>query len=411
MSKNTIVLATIFIFSLLNLSSKPQIEDERYPESLLRETIYYLKEGDFKTANEKLQQLKIGIKDEKKLPIDEMFPTISFPIKISDALSIIESEIKIGIETKTKEVPFAFVTSSWNPEFFKANQEIFLNALQRFENLNFVPDAFVVDLIGNEKKIVINFSSTPLYSSPINTVVNIRRNDQLKKQIYFIPDLSYLSEALSLFSKRELKCKAISIIHPKDRKDTAEKIKEVAWAFGISAPLNIQYEGIDLIPFFREKGNQMLKKKVSDQEIFSAISREFENIKCILILDNPRNSATIIPQFRFIGASDLYFLGFFWYKMKDIIEKRYFERIFYVDIVDEKISERTKVYISELKKLSDLLLITPNVKSEKIEIDGEIGKISISPGNYVTRPVFIFRLGENIQKVFEYYKDEPAITE
>lgn len=389
----------IIAIALMNLSAKDNKGDT---ESLLNEAIKYLKEGKFEEAEEKISELK----NEPALKLER----ISFPIETSEVINLLEKEIKMLKDLSVSKVPYSFVTSL-NPNFLKDNQDIFFYALQEFGSFNFIPDAFITE-IKDGKKILINFSSTPMHSNLKNIVINIRRNEITKKQIYFIPDLSYLSESVFIFLKKKINCQATSIVYPKDRRELAEKIKNVGWAFGISSPLNIEYEGIDLIPLFREKGLELLKRKPKDnQEIFSKLSEYLDNIGCIIILDTPRNAAAIIPQFRFIGAKNLKFIGFFWSKIKDIIEKRYYDRIFYVDIIDESVSDRAKVYISELKKLSDFLLSAQPMKAEKLEFQGEFGKILVVPGKYTTRPVFIFKVGETNEKIFEYYKDEPVFTE
>lgn len=388
----------IIIFAIALISAK----DKQNIESLLNEAIKYLKEGKINESEEKINEIKNN-------PLTEL-ERISFPIETSDVINLLEKEIKMLKDLSLSKVPYSFVLPL-NPNFFKDNQDIFSYAIQEFGSFNFIPDAFITE-IKDGKKILINFSSTPIYSNLKNTVINIRRNETTKRQLYFIPDLSYLSESVFIFLKKKINCQTTSIIYPKDRRDLAEKIKNIGWAFGISAPLNVEYEGIDLIPFFKEKGLELLKRKPKDnQEIFSKLSEYFDNIGCIIILDTPRNAAAIIPQFRFIGAKNLKFIGFFWSKIKDIIEKRYYDRIFYVDIIDENISDRTKVYISELKKISDFLISFQPVNAEKIELQGEFGKILFVPGKYTTRSVFIFKVGETTEKAFEYYKDEPVFTE
>lgn len=403
----TALLAVVSLLMGFSFLSNDEMEDT-YDE-MLSSVISHIEAGDFEKAAEKLKRLKESLKD--KTNIEELFQKINFPLKIEEVLDILEHEINICKDTSISSTPSSFVLS-WSIDFFRSNQDIFSNLIQFYESFNFVPDVLIKEVVTAKRKVIVNFSQVPIYSSPNNIILNIRRNEIFKDQLYFLPELSYMAEALFTFIKNELKCSAVSILYPKDKKESAAKIKEVGWSFGISAPLIVDYEGIDLIPFFREKGEKMFKSKANEQEIFSKLSEHFENIRCVVILDNPRNSATIIPQFRFIGAKNLYFIGFYWHKIKDIIEKRYYGKIFYADIVDEETTDRMRTYISELKNITEFFLKTPNMSAEKIEFTGDSGKIVITFKKHTTRSVFIFRIeAEGVEKVLEYFRDEPVIKD
>lgn len=401
-----IVLSLVGIF-LINLSLR--VPEENY-ELLLKQIIEHTKRYEFSLAEKKLEELKEYMEELTSEDIKNAFPTIYFPLEITGVIRILEDEIKLAKEIRKSDIPYSFLLP-WSEDFYRKNRDVFLYSLENFEKFNFVPDAFIPHM-WDGRKVFLNFSQSPILSGYINPVVNFVKNDFVKDQIYFLPEITYISEALFLFAKRKLECSGVSIIYPKDKREIANKLKDIAWAFGISSPINIEYEGIDLIPFFLSKGMEILKiKKIKDREdekkIFSKLSDYFESLTCVLILDSPRNSAAIIPQFRFIGARNLYFLGFFWEEIKDIVERNYFDRIFYADIF--KGENKMRIYISELKSISDFVISAEKPISERIVFEGATGKISIFPGKYTTRTVFIFKVGKKLEKVFEYYKEEPAV--
>lgn len=403
----TVLLYVAILVLGLSGGGKNDSEDETTKdESLLKEIISDLKDGRIDSAEKKMKILRNRTKTTDP---SELFPTMSFPVSHTEVVDMLEREIRLLSEAPIAEVPFTLVFP-WGADFFKTNQDSFRHALEIFEEFNFIPESLSTDVIREKKKVIINFSPTPVYGTPMNTVINYRRNSLAEDQMYFLPELSYMAEALFLFIKRELRCRSVAVLHPKERVSSASKMKNVGWMFGISVPIMIEYEGLDMIPFFREKGRQILKSK-NDQEVLSGMSKIFENIRCVIILDGPRNSAAIIPQFRFIGSKELIFIGFFWYRIKDIVDRTYYGSIFYADTVDEGNVDRLRTYMHELKRLSELLWNEPQMRAGKIELQYDNVKISVLPGRHTTRTIFVFRVGREVEKVFEYFKDEPAVQD
>ncbi len=241
--------------------------------------------------------------------------------------------------------------------------------------------------------------------------------EELTKHFFFLPGFRSLSEAIIRFAKEKFKCDFV-VTYPEGREEMKDVFGDVAYLFGVSIPLEIKYAGIDITPFVKKHGIKMLGlderkdwKKIKGMDVFefyAPVSRVVEEAGCVFIADTSKNSAAIIPQFRFIGAKNVVFFGFMWYKIKRYLEEMYYDRVFYADIMTPEM-DRLKVYISDMKKIGEFLINAGQILqlAKHVDIKGEKGKMIILPNGTVIHEIFIFQVGDEIKKVFNFIPEVP----
>jgi hypothetical protein len=390
-------------------------------EKLLLSAISDMKKGKLYEAKEKFDELKREIdklkeNGEKTIDILKLaFPQLSKKYNIAEIMEEVEKELLsfskkeekrksyFSKGEKVKKI-FVFPSSDGKSEFF----ESFENYIQdEFEEYFVFFDSYIdYDLINN-RSIIINFADRKKiniansgsflidFSSPTSiTEENI---------IYFLPHFSHFAWTINLFIKNEVKCSPI-ILYREDVENMKKIFYEVSYAAGVSIPYDIKYSGIDVIPFIRKKFEVHARKegKKSEREILEFAAEKIQKSGCIIILDNSKNSSAIIPQIRFIGAKDIKFFGIMWHRIKDYLEKRYYNTTFYADIVPPG-ENRQKIYISDLQKITEILSAIGDMFkfSKQTEIKGMAGKIVLTPKGIVIRGIKIFQVGEDIKPVFE----------
>ncbi len=396
-------------------------------ERLLFETIANLTSKDFDKAKENFERLKSEI--DLSSPIDKTFPSLStlFQYPLTKVIHIIERElnfphVSIGNTDVVLITPWWFSSSN---EFLRSNFNAFEVSAKNFSDFSFLPDFYLVFPFtpSNKKRIILNLSDPDqiIINDNFSFVVNLLppKGTPKKKQIYLLPNVRYILQALLMFIRDNFGCNP-SVLYPEEKENLSSDLGELAWALGITFPVIIKYKGIDITPYLRTKSYEISpqeikrKYKPSDiqklniPEIYSAIVDVFQKSACILLLDNPKNSSAIIPQIRFIGAKDVVFFGINWGRIKDYLEKRFYGRVYYADIVPENV-DTTDFFISELKKLSEFLLsVNPREFDgfEKIEIKIDPQTIIVTPNGLILRSVFIWKVGETVEKVSEIIQDE-----
>ncbi len=426
-----ILLSFPTLYLLFNKSSQAQekIEETRKGEDtfneyekLLLSAISDMKKGKLYEAKEKFDEIKGEIdklkeKGEKNIDILKLaFPKLSQKYNIAEIMQAVEKELLSFSEKeekrkiyfskgeKTKKI-FVFPSSDGRSELL----ESFENDIQsEFEEYFVFFDSYIdYDLINN-RSIIINFADRKKinitnsgsflidFSSPTSTT-------EEENIIYFLPHFSHFAWTINLFIKNEVKCSPI-ILYREDVENMKKIFYEVSYAAGVSILYDIKYSGIDVIPFIRKKFEVQARKegKKNEREILEYAAEKIQKSGCIIILDNSKNSAAIIPQIRFIGAKDMKFFGIMWHRIKDYLEKRYYNTTFYADIIPPG-ENRQKIYISELQKISEIVSAIGDMFkfSKQTEIKGISGKIVLTSKGIVIRGIKIFEVGEDIKQVFE----------
>jgi hypothetical protein len=385
-------------------------EYERYLISVISD----IKNGKFIEAKEKFDELK-------KIDIDKSaFPYLSEKYDVDQIIKLAEKELMLWMNRKEEKRKkyfsggdkikkiFIFPLSDGKSETY----ESFARDIQNeFDEYFIFFDSYIdYDLIDNS--VIINFwqrnkikfvgSNSIIidFSSPIS--------QPEENTIYFLPHLSHFAWTIILFIKEKTKCTPM-ILYREDGENIRKIFHDVAYAEGVSVSYDIKYSGIDVIPFIRKKFEAQAKKegKRTEKEILGFAAEKIQKSGCVIILDNSKNSAAIIPQIRFIGAKDIKFFGIMWHRIKDYLEKRYYNSTFYADIIPYG-ADRQKIYISELKKISEEILSQKNSSenTDEIEIDSASGKIILTPQGLILRNIKIYEIGEEVKPVFEL---EPEI--
>jgi hypothetical protein len=386
-------------------------EYERYLISVISD----IKNGQFVEAKEKFDELK-------KTNINKSaFPNLSKKYDVDKIIGLIEKELILWMNKKEEKRKkyfssgdkikkiFIFPSSDGKSETYESFARYIQN---EFDEYFIFFDSYIdYDLIDNS--VIINFwqrNKIKLVSS--NSIIidfSSPTSQPEENTICFLPHLSHFARTIILFIKEKTKCTPI-ILYREDGENIRKIFHDVAYAEGVSVSYDIKYSGIDVIPFIRKKFETQAKKegKRTEKEILGFAAEKIQKSGCVIILDNSKNSAAIIPQIRFIGAKDIKFFGIMWHRIKDYLEKRYYNSTFYADIIPYG-ADRQKIYIAELKKISEKILsqrFSFSGITEEIEINSPSGKIILTPQGLILRNIKIYEVGEEIKPVFEL---EPEI--
>ncbi|MDT7906745.1 MAG: hypothetical protein RRA63_01690 [Candidatus Calescibacterium sp.] len=385
-------------------------EYERYLISVISD----IKNGKFIEAKEKFDELK-------KTNINKSaFPNLSKKYDVDKIIGLIEKELTLWMNKKEEKRKkyfssgdkikkiFIFPSSDGKSETYESFARYIQNEFDEY--FIFFDSNIDYDLIDNS--VIINFwqrNKIKLVSSNSIIIDFSSPNSQPEENtIYFLPHLSHFARTIILFIKEKTKCTPI-ILYREDGENIIKIFHDVAYAEGVSVSYDIKYSGIDVIPFIRKKFEVEAKKegKKTEKEIIGFAAEKIQKSGCVIILDNSKNSAAIIPQIRFIGAKDIKFFGIMWHRIKDYLEKRYYNSTFYADIISYR-ADRQKIYIAELKKISEKILSQQSFSgiTDDIEINSSSGKIILTPQGLILRNIKIYEVGEEVKPVFEL---EPEI--
>ncbi len=423
MDRMMMVRLIFFSLSFVLLSRFLSFAEVNYQTDLeneLADIILYIKSGRREDARKKFEDFLKKLGEDRKISY-ESFPKLSTffsPNTLTDIILFIERDIyrKGGYYRPTTFASqFIFVLPP------KQDNLLLLDAIGRvFPNFSAVRDFFIYRLFGDDEvkvgsaRVVINFDDElQLESRRGIHVIDFSPAPEkpMRNAIYFMPSFRYLFEALSFFV-RERDCKLV-VAYPKDMESFISIIREVTRALGVSISLTIQYTGIDITPFVKTVGLKLLDKEKrkefsdkSDKFAFEQVAHVVDESGCVFIFDNPKNSAAIIPQFRFIGAKKNIFVGIMWHGIKRYLEPNYYDKVFYVDFLPPG-NDRLLSYMTDIKRIADFLANVSDVNlTKKMEIGKGENKIIITRSGHIFRPLYIFQVGRDIMKVKEYMSDE-----
>ena len=409
-----------FLLFLLSFSYPTFADDFNQYERKLLDIIYSLKSGNFAVAMENYDELRqyLGqdfFRDEKVLK--ESFPnllTFFYPLEISDVVLMIEKELshysRDDVEGRTIFFfPYDEGKSSAFDIFFDYIFDFFDSFYITFDT-NF--DYFYFFPPSRAFSVVLNFAKDDFYVERNYFFIDfsVPVSYPQENHIFFLPHFSHFGWTLLQYIKREVGCSPI-ILYRKDTEKYKDILLSISWASGVSVSFSLEYSGIDIIPSLVSRAKTIAKKKnisyKSDKELLSVVGEEVDSSGCVIILDNSKNSAAIIPQLTFAGARKFLIFGFMWSGIKSYLEKRYYSKVFYADIVPYE-EDRTSFYIYELKKIADTLRYIGEMYrfSKMTKIQGKYSDILLSSSGFIIRDIQVYRVDEKVEKVFEFVADK-----